>query len=183
MACSALWFITLIDFLSSIYRKGYALVVGRPSNFSWLIPNSVAGSGFPGSHSALRWLKQRGIDVILNLTEETLDRNYAERIGIKVLDLPMVNMEGATAQALDEAVDLMGDGKGVKVLVHCLAGMGRTGMVLCAYLIKVKGMNADDAIKEVKRLRPGSLKRRVQIRAVREYEAYLLKVRSGQPSA
>jgi atypical dual specificity phosphatase len=61
--------------------------------------------------------------------------------------------------------------------------MGRTGMVLCAYLIKVKGMNADDAIKEVKRLRPGSLKRRVQIRAVREYEAYLLKVRSGQPSA
>ncbi|MGA1974590.1 MAG: dual specificity protein phosphatase family protein [Conexivisphaerales archaeon] len=128
-------------------------------------------------------MKQRGIDVILNLTEETLDRNYAERIGIKVLDLPMVNMEGATAQALDEAVDLMGDGKGVKVLVHCLAGMGRTGMVLCAYLIKVKGMNADDAIKEVKRLRPGSLKRRVQIRAVREYEAYLLKVRSGQPSA
>jgi atypical dual specificity phosphatase len=67
-----------------------------------------------------------------------------------------------------------------KVLVHCLAGMGRTGMVLAAYMIREKGMSADEALREVKRLRPGSLKRRVQNKAMRDYEAYLLKVRSGK---
>ncbi|MGA1975901.1 MAG: dual specificity protein phosphatase family protein [Conexivisphaerales archaeon] len=116
------------------------------------------------------------------MTEETTDESYAEKLGIKVHRFPMVDLEGTSSQALDEAVDLVGDGKGGKVLVHCLAGMGRTGMVLCAYLIKVKGMKADDAIEEVKRLRPGSLRQGVQMKAVRDYEAYLLKVRSSQPS-
>ncbi|MGA1975900.1 MAG: hypothetical protein ABSG92_09725 [Conexivisphaerales archaeon] len=63
--CTAIhspWYITLIDFLSSAYRRGYSLVVGRPSNFLWLVPDSVAGSGEPGSHRAIRWLKKQGIE-------------------------------------------------------------------------------------------------------------------------
>lgn len=159
------------------------MVVGRPSNFSWLIPESVAGSGFPGSHRALRWLKAKGIGVILSLTDETIDDRYAEKIGIKVHKLPMVNMEAANPEALDHAVDLMKDAGDRNVLVHCLAGMGRTGMVLAAYLIREKGMSADQAIGEVIRLRPGSLRRRVQQRAMREYEAYLIKIRGNKASS
>lgn len=156
------------------------MVVGRPSNFSWLIPGSVACSGFPGSHRALRWLKGKGISVILSLTDETIDDRYAEKIGIQVHRLPMVNMEAANPEALDHAVDLMVESGDRKVLVHCLAGMGRTGMVLAAYLIREKGMSADEAILEVKRLRPGSLRRRVQQRAMRDYDAYLPKVRGNK---
>jgi atypical dual specificity phosphatase len=155
-------------------------VVGRPSNFSWVVPESVAGSGFPGSHRALRWLKGKGIGMILSLTDESIDSPYAEKIGIRVYRLPMVNMEAANPEALDHAVDLMVESGDRKVLVHCLAGMGRTGMVLAAYMIREKGMSADEALREVKRLRPGSLKRRVQNKAMRDYEAYLLKVRSGK---
>lgn len=158
-------------------------MVGRPSNFSWLIPESVAGSGFPGSHRALRWLKGKGIGMILSLTDESIDIPYAEKIGIRVYRLPMVNMEAAHPEALDHAVDLMVESGDRKVLVHCLAGMGRTGMVLAAYMIREKGMSADEALREVKRLRPGSLKRRVQNEAMRDYEAYLLKVRSGKASS
>jgi atypical dual specificity phosphatase len=140
----------------------------------------VAGSGFPGSHRALRWLKGKGIGMILSLTDESIDSPYAEKIGIRVYRLPMVNMEAANPEALDHAVDLMVESGDRKVLVHCLAGMGRTGMVLAAYMIREKGMSADEALREVKRLRPGSLKRRVQNKAMRDYEAYLLKVRSGK---
>jgi atypical dual specificity phosphatase len=178
-----LWSTSLIDFLSTIYRKSYALVMGRPSNFSWLVTGEVAGSGFPGSHRAIKWLRGKGVGVIVSLTDEDIGSAFAQRQGIKVYSLPMVNMEGAGPEALDHAVDLMCSRGGEKVLVHCLAGMGRTGMVLCAYLVRERGLSADEAIAEVKRLRPGSLKRRVQQRAIRDYEAYLVKVgRSKAPS-
>ena len=175
-----MWSTPLIDFFSAIYRKGYACVAGSPSNFSWLIPGEVAGSGFPGSHGAIDWLKRQGVDVIVSLTTEEIDSVYAEKRGMRVHRLPLVNMEGADPEALDRAVDLMKSKPGGTVLVHCLAGSGRTGMVLSAYLIREKGRIAEEAIGEVRRLRPGSLDRRVQQRAVREYEAYLLKVRDGR---
>jgi len=153
------------------------LVMGRPSNFSWLVPGEVAGSGYPGSHRALKWLKRKDIDVIISLTDEDIGSDFAAKLGMKVYHLPMVNLEGTSPQALDRAVDLMKSVSGGKVLVHCLAGMGRTGMVLCAYLMREKGLDAEQAIAEVRRLRPGTLKRRVQLRAVRQYGSYLLEVR------
>lgn len=119
----------------------------------------------------------------MSLTDETIDDRYAGKIGIKVYRLPMVNMEAADPEALDHAVDLMVESGDRKVLVHCLAGMGRTGMVLAAYLIKEKGMSTDEAISEVKRLRPGSLRRRVQQKSMRDYETYLLKVRGNKASS
>ena len=43
------------------------------------------------------------------------------------------------------------------VMVHCLAGLGRTGTILACYLIKYKKMSADDAIQKVREERPGSI--------------------------
>ena len=43
------------------------------------------------------------------------------------------------------------------VMVHCLAGMGRTGTVLACYLIKHQKMSADEAIQKVRDERPGSI--------------------------
>ena len=43
------------------------------------------------------------------------------------------------------------------VMVHCLAGLGRTGTILACYLIKYKKMSADDAIQKVRNERPGSI--------------------------
>ena len=43
------------------------------------------------------------------------------------------------------------------VMVHCLAGLGRTGTMLACYLIKYQKMSADEAIQKVREERPGSI--------------------------
>lgn len=167
-----------IDAISLAFRTAYAILLGRPSNFSWFVEGSIAASGFPGSRRALRWLKRQGIGSILSLTPEQIDESYAAQLGIVVSRVPMVNLKPASPEELAEAVDrLQAEAAGKKVLVHCLAGVGRTGMVLAAYLVKTRKMSAEEAVAEVRRLRPGSVQRRSQESAVAEYEAHLFKVR------
>jgi atypical dual specificity phosphatase len=42
-------------------------------------------------------------------------------------------------------------------MVHCLAGLGRTGTLLACYLVKHQKMLADDAIQKIREERPGSI--------------------------
>jgi protein-tyrosine phosphatase len=56
------------------------------------------------------------------------------------------------------------------VLVHCLAGQGRTMCAIAAYLIRSKGMTAQEAIDSLRAVRPGAVERS-QEKAVRDYEA------------
>jgi atypical dual specificity phosphatase len=55
------------------------------------------------------------------------------------------------------------------VAVQCLAGKGRTGTVLAAYFVR-QGLTADEAIRKVRDLRPGSVEVAEQEEAIRAYE-------------
>jgi len=54
------------------------------------------------------------------------------------------------------------------VLVHCRAGIGRTGTVIAAYLVK-KGHEVSEAIRRVRMLIPLALEVDEQVSAVYEY--------------
>ena len=43
------------------------------------------------------------------------------------------------------------------VAVHCKAGLGRTGTVICAYMMHEAGMTAEEAIVYCRLCRPGSV--------------------------
>ncbi|XP_074931171.1 dual specificity protein phosphatase 23 isoform X3 [Phalacrocorax aristotelis] len=55
------------------------------------------------------------------------------------------------------------------VAVHCLLGHGRTGTMLACYLAKAQKMSGGDAIREIRRLRPGSIETREQEQAVIQF--------------
>jgi hypothetical protein len=55
---------------------------------------------------------------------------------------------------------------GARVLIHCRAGRGRTGMLAATLLVR-SGMSADRAITTVRAVRPGTLETDAQLDIVR----------------
>lgn len=43
-----------------------------------------------------------------------------------------------------------------RLAIHCLAGIGRTGLVACRLLVE-QGMGPEEALRRVRRARPGSV--------------------------
>ncbi len=56
---------------------------------------------------------------------------------------------------------------GDRICVHCMGGLGRTGLVAARLLVEF-GMSPDDAILAVRRARPGTIETRAQEQYVRE---------------
>ena len=58
------------------------------------------------------------------------------------------------------------------ILIHCMAGCGRTGMVAAGVLVKL-GSSATAAIERVRDIRPGSMDVLKQILFLRSYQRFL----------
>ena len=71
---------------------------------------------------------------------------------------------GTPRQPVDAAL-----ARGDRVLVHCAAGLGRTGM-LVAKLLVLHGVSAEEAITQVRSARPGTIETEAQADWVRHGE-------------
>jgi len=159
------------DLITCSYRKLMSLIMGRPSNFSY-VEEKLAASGYPYGGRSIRWLKARGIDAVISLTEEPI--GWAPRLRFYA-NLPLQNDMPASPEqllAIAKEIDMAMAGEG-KVLVHCAAGKGRTGMALAAHMVYSHHISADSAIDEVIRLRPGSLSRLAQRDSVKRFAGWL----------
>ncbi|MDA4125272.1 MAG: dual specificity protein phosphatase family protein [Thaumarchaeota archaeon] len=151
-------------------RKLRAKVTDQPTGFVWIEKCRLAGSGYPASRSQVEWIADQGIGVILTLTEDALPAAWAQGLSIVTHHIPMNDHAAPGAAALDAAVSFIRGQleQGESVLVHCLAGEGRTGCVLAAYLIKEKKVGADEAMRTLREVKPEFVERS-QEDAVRNY--------------
>lgn len=175
LSSSAVLAVAELHLDSRALRIALGLILGRPSNFSWFLQDKIAASGLPVGERAYRWLGDHGVSAILCLTEDAWGEKESRNAGIEYKHIPMINKQGEIPAKLDQAVNYITESldEGKRVLVHCQAGQGRTGMVLAAYLIKKEGYSVQDAIKYVREKRPGSLRRPNQIDSLYEYRDYV----------
>ena len=142
----------------------------EPTGFVWVEKGRLAGSGYPASRSQVEWLTKVGINSILTLTVHPLPSEYTKDLDVVLGHVPMGDHQPPDQAALGRAVEFV-EGQmrsGRTVLVHCLAGEGRTGCVLAAYLIKARNVGADEALSVLRKAKPEFVERR-QEKAVRDF--------------
>ena len=135
----------------------------------WVSPGRVLAGEYPGSVDLedagpkLRCLLENGVSAFVDLTERGELEPYlkilaeqADRLGaapeyqrrpIRDMSMPTVDEMTEILDAIDAAVEA-----GNVVYLHCMAGLGRTGVVVRCYLVR-HGMSRDEALEEISLLR------------------------------
>jgi len=151
-----------------------------PRNFSWLIQDEIAGMARPMSMVAdFEFLKDNGIEAIVSLTETPLHKTLIEEFGFEYKHIPVPDLASPTQEQIEEFVSFVNNltTSKKKIVVHCDAGIGRTGTMLACYLVN-KGCIANRAVSEVRKRRPGSIETIEQEDTILKYEERILKKRN-----
>ncbi len=143
----------------------------RPQSFRWVLKTQLGGMGRPYVASDLEYLKSIGLDLLVSLTEQTLPEECIEFVGCESLHIPVQDLTPPNLDQMRKTVEAIESTiqAGGKAVVHCGAGMGRTGVMLAAYLV-YKGYSGEEAIGMIRNQRPGSIETRDQERVIMEFE-------------
>jgi len=171
--------------IGNFYRWIYGRIIGKPTNFNWLIEGKLAGGGIPMSLREIKWLsEQQEIRSIVTIKDKPLPSEWFSgedgSIGDRKIDYFHVSVKDYDAPSSLEELDYVVNyiirqiDKGKRVMVHCSGGRGRTGTILAAYLIK-KGdvLGAEQAIDNLRKIRAKSIQSKDQEDIVFSYEKYL----------
>ncbi len=156
-----------------VWRKVHGTVTGKPDKFSWVIESKLAGSGIPTSIDEVQWIIEQGVKSIVTIREEPLADNWIK--DVNYLHVMSNDMGVPEFNDLTHTIDFIHRRITNKepVLVHCLAGMGRTGVVLACYLVKYQNMSADEATQKIREERPGSIQSYPQEEIIFRFEKSL----------
>lgn len=154
-------------------------------DWNWITPNFIAfaspndrnyvealrvGEGrLPASYSfrppgedklfgkTIRYFKDRGVKLVVRLNNPLYDREAFLNVGIDHSDMYFDDGSNPTDEILADFIakaDHVIAHDGV-VAVHCKAGLGRTGVLIGAYLVWKHGFSAGEAIGFMRFMRPG----------------------------
>ena len=97
------------------------------------------------------FLKSQRIRTIVNLREESDERQVVERLGMKYIYIPLDAWDRVPDHALQTFFDAVKNPANHPVFVHCRRGADRTGLMVGFYRIGVQGWGADRAYDEARK--------------------------------
>jgi atypical dual specificity phosphatase len=174
--------ILCISFPRPALRHGHADVQDESyllRTFSWIDEDHLfAGSSCPGLNTSMgtdaKFLQTR-VRGVISLNDSELDWSPLISVGIRQLSIAVPDYRAPTVEQMHIIVDFVQSlGTNSPVLIHCNAGMGRTGTVLASLLVWKRGLSAAEAIRQVRFLRKGSVQTYKQEEGVVAWAAALV---------
>ncbi|WP_417283003.1 ATP-binding cassette domain-containing protein [Comamonas sp.] len=150
-----------------------------PSGFAWLVPGRLAGTPWPGvvhdMELDLQALRRCGVTMLITLTEKDFPQQPLQRHGLKNFHLPVYDHESPTVAQIQMLLARMSAAmrRGEVLAVHCLAGLGRTGTVLAAWLVR-EGLTGEEALRRVRLIDAQYVQSQAQEALLHAYENALL---------
>lgn len=139
----------------------------------WIDSPHVLGSENPTT-ADLQKLRRQGFEVLISLLREQeqtpgYDVARAKELGFIRHNIPVRDFTPPTVDQLSEFIRLVEQlSGGTKIVIHCQAGMGRTGTFAAAYWI-VKGLDVGEAIAKIRKARLYAIETREQEAVLKEF--------------
>lgn len=124
-------------------------------NFSWIIDGELMVSSLPENYTMLRLLKSAGVKAIVSMCDMPFSEDTIAEYGFHHINISVPDYAKPTLTQLKTFIRWAVFMKRMKqpILVHCMAGYGRSATMCAVYLVIIKGMKANDAISEVREIR------------------------------
>lgn len=136
----------------------------KPTGYSYRVDENIWAGEYPvweweqsAGMRQLRIFTDFGINYFLDLTENGEMPPYAKFLtnNIGRYSFPIPN--GCVPHSVRWVVDMfrvvsehLKNLPNIKLYIHCVGGVGRTGMIVACYYIYFKGMNAEEALAEMR---------------------------------
>ena len=157
--------------MKNLVRPWYWPEEGQPhrtESFTWIVKDKLAASWWPDSKLIERY-KKEGIKAIINCSE--FDNRKDIPKDFKYFHINIPDYGTPTDTQLERFFNITNKHRinGEAVVVHCVAGCGRTGIMIVAWAAHNGYIpNSIDPVKWIRKLRPCSLETKEQMDLARK---------------
>jgi len=124
--------------MCAIGATAYHLKTRYPKRLVAIVPGRIYSSGQPNPAQLDRIVREKGLKMLANFRREAWHEVRGHCVGLPPTD-----------EEIRQVLDLLDDERNCPVLVHCSAGVERSGMVAAIYRIERMGWSNERAVEQL----------------------------------